>query len=125
MKSLSALSALFGSTLKIQPTRVATAEEFRVNVLASDIPVIVNVWSSTCPPCRQLAPVLVDLATAYQGRVRVVEISTEAEPALLAELAIQATPTTVIFEKGAEVGRVTGFRPKSWFDEMIKVELTR
>lgn len=125
MKSLSALSALFGATLKIQPTPVVTAEEYRVNVLGSEIPVIVNVWSSTCPPCRQLAPVLVDLATAYQGRVRVVVISTEAEPALLAELAIQATPTTVIFERGVEVGRVTGFRPKSWFDEMIKVELMR
>lgn len=119
------LSQLFGSTLKIQPTHVATADEYRVQVLESALPVIVNVWSATCPPCRQLAPVLVDVATAYQGRVRVVEISTEADPALLGLLEVQATPTTVIYDKGAEVGRVTGYRPKSWFDEMIKVEITR
>ncbi|MDP2305456.1 MAG: thioredoxin family protein [Pseudomonadota bacterium] len=125
MKSLSALAGLFGAKLKIQPTHVATVDEFRVNVLTSELPVIVNVWSATCPPCRQLAPVLVEIATAYQGRVRVVEVSTEAEPDVLASLSIQATPTTVVFDKGIEVGRVTGFRPKSWFDEMIKVELTR
>lgn len=122
---LKSLSSLFGDKLKIQPTPVETLDAFRLAVGASELPVIVNVWSATCPPCRQLAPVLVELATAYQGRVRVVVISTEAEPALLAELDIRATPTTVIFDKGAEVGRVTGYRPKSWFDEMIRVELTR
>ena len=122
---LKSLSNLFGATLKIQPTHVTTAEEFRVNVHESPLPVIVNVWSATCAPCRQQAPILVDLATAYQGRVRVVEISTESEPALLAALEVTATPTTVIYDKGVEVGRVTGFRPKSWFDEMIKVEITR
>lgn len=125
MKSLSALSALFGTKLKIQPTRVGTVESFRVEVLESKLPVIVNVWSATCAPCRQLAPVLVEVANAHAGKVRVVEISTEAEPALLATLAIEATPTTVIFNEGAEVGRVTGYRPKSWFDEMIQIELTR
>lgn len=128
MKSLSALSGLsglFGATLKIQPTSVATEAAFREVVLGSPIPVIVNVWSSTCAPCKQQAPILVDLATTRQGKIRVVEIATTAEPALLAELGIQATPTTLIYDKGAEVGRVTGFRPKSWFDEMIKVELTR
>src|SRR5688572_29071660 len=103
---LKSLAGLFGNTLKIQPTHVGTVEEFRVNVLSSELPVIVNVWSGTCPPCRQLAPILVDVATAYDKRVRVVEISTEAEPALLASLAVMATPTTLIYDKGTEIGRV-------------------
>lgn len=115
--------SLFASKPKVIPTHVRTVDAWRTTVLASNLPVLVNVWSGTCPPCRRLAPVLVEVATAHAGRVRVVEISTDAEPALLAELEVRATPTTVLFEAGQEVGRVTGYRPKGWFDEMIATEL--
>ena len=119
---VSLLGKFFGSRPKVAPTHIATADEFADQVLGSDVPVVVDVWSSTCAPCRQLMPVLVNVATKYEGRVRVVELSTEAQPQLLARLKIQATPTILIFVGGKELGRMAGFRPEGWFDEMIATE---
>ncbi len=113
---------VFGSRPKISPTSVRSVAAFEEHVAKSDIPVIVDVWSDTCAPCKKLAPVLVNVATKYDGRVRVVEINTDAEPALLARLGVRATPTLIMYEEGHEVGRMAGFRPEGWFDEMIAAE---
>src|SRR5262245_53695388 len=116
-------SKLFGGGPKVMPEAVTDVAGFRRAVLESPLPVIVDVWSETCAPCRALEPVLIDIATRYEGRIRVAEINANtAEHALLARLATQATPTIVIFHRGAEVGRIVGYRPKGWFDDMIATE---
>ncbi len=116
------LDKLFAPKPKVIPTPVRTLADFERHVLRSEQPVIVDVWSPSCAPCRQLAPVLVDVATAHRDRVRVVEIGTESEPALLARLGVRATPTLIVFRRGREMGRVVGFKPRSWFEEMIETE---
>ena len=79
--------------------------------------------SPTCGPCKKLVPVLTEVATAYEGRVRVVEIDvSQAEPEVLGRLQVRATPTLIIVDEGEEVGRMTGFRPKGWFQQMIATE---
>ena len=119
---VSLIGKLFGDRPAVTPTHIDTRQQFVEQVLQSELPVIVDVWSSTCAPCRQLMPVLVRVATKYDGRVRVVELSTEAEPQLLAQLGVRATPTILVYEGGQEVGRMAGFRPEGWFDEMIATE---
>ena len=86
------------------------------------LPVIVDVWSETCAPCKKLVPVLIQVATKYQGKLRVAELSTQAEPRLLAELSVQATPMILVFDGGVEIGRMAGYRPAGWFDDMIASE---
>ena len=112
-----------GATAGVMPERVRDLPTFQRVVLASELPVIVDVWSPSCGPCKKLEPVLIDVATRHAGKVRVAEIGTDAEPALLAELGVRATPTLVIFDRGKEFGRTVGYRPASWFDEMIATEL--
>lgn len=116
------LGRLFSSKPKVVPTHIQSLGQFKAQVLESELPVIVDVWSETCAPCRQLAPVLVKVATKHQERVRVVELSTDAEPRLLAQLGVRATPTILVFNRGKELGRMTGFRPQDWFDAMIDTE---
>lgn len=106
----------------VTPEPVRTADQFQALVLDSPLPVIVDVWSQSCAPCRRLVPVLADVATRYQERVRVVEISTDSEPNLLRRLQVRATPTIILFEHGEELGRTTGFKPPNWFYEMIEAE---
>lgn len=116
------LSSLFGGE-KVHPTPVRSMDRFREEVLTSDIPVIVDLWSPTCAPCKRLVPVLVKVATKYADRVRVVEIDVSTtEPQLLGKLGVRATPTLMIYEGGDEVGRVTGFKSPGWFDQMIATE---
>ena len=108
----------------VLPERVRDSATFRRMVLESEQPVIVDVWSPSCGPCKKLEPVLIDVATRYAGKVRIVEIATaDADPMLLARLDVRATPTLLVFDRGEELGRSTGYRPASWFDQMIEAEL--
>ena len=117
------LSRLFGGAPAVHPTSVSTAAQFEALVSDGDLPVILDVWSPTCAPCKKLVPVLTEVATRHDGRVRVIEVNAAAaEPALLRILNVRATPTLVLYDGGEEIGRVTGFRPTSWFNEMIEVE---
>lgn len=116
------LGNLFGPSRRVVPTPVRDLASFERIVLDSDLPVIVDVWSESCAPCRQLVPVLIDVATRHEGRVRVVEIQADADPRLLGRLRVRATPTLIVYHQGEELGRMTGFRPASWFDEMIEAE---
>lgn len=109
----------------VLPSRVRSMAQFEKLVLDSDVPVIVDVWSATCAPCKKLEPVLVDVATRYAGKVRVVEIGTaDTERELLAALEVQSTPTLIMYKGGEELGRVSGLRPSSWFDQMIAAEMS-
>jgi thioredoxin-like negative regulator of GroEL len=116
------LSKLFSSKPTVTPTHVESRAQFDELVLGCDLPVIVNIWSPTCAPCRRLAPELVATASEYAERVRVVEIGTTAEGALLGWLGVRATPTTIIYEGGEELHRFTGYRSRGWFGEMIEAE---
>ena len=109
---------------KVTPTAIQTFDAWREAVIESDLPTILNVWSGSCPPCKRMVPVLEKVATRYAGKVQVVSVGTDAEPALLMELQIRATPTTIIYRGGEELGRMPGFRPVAWFDAMIEAELS-
>lgn len=115
------LSNLLGGDT-VPPTPLRSLQDFREHVAESTGPVILNVWSETCPPCKRLHPVLEKVSTQYAGRVGVVTVGGDAEPALLRALGVRATPTLIVYDAGEEVGRMTGFRPKGWFDEMIATE---
>ena len=115
------LSNLFGGEA-VLPTPLRTLGDYQAQVLDADGPVILNVTSDTCAPCRRLKPVLEKVATRYAGRVRVVEVGASAEGPLLARLQVRATPTLIMFDRGEEIGRMTGFRPADWFDQMITTE---
>lgn len=120
---MSLLSRLFRGRPKVFPESVRDLEAYEDRVLRSDLPVIVDVWSATCPPCKQLEPVLIDIATRFADRVRVVEIGIgDAEPALVGKLGIRATPTLIIVHEGEELGRETGYKPAAWFEQMIDAE---
>jgi thioredoxin-like negative regulator of GroEL len=119
---MSLLGKIFGARPDVIPTHLETQGDFERHVVQSAIPVIVDVWSTTCAPCKKLEPVLIKVATKYEGKLRVAELSTQAEPKLLARLEVRATPTILVFEGGVEIGRMSGYRPASWFDEMIATE---
>lgn len=116
------LDRWFGQKREVLPVHIEDAATFEREVTRSDRPVIVDVWRDNCAPCRQLAPVLIDMATRYEGRVKFAEVNTSGEPALIRRLGAMATPTILVFRDGREIGRVVGFHPRNWFEEMIDAE---
>ena len=112
------LESLFGITPKRAPLRL-TDENFEREVLQSDVPVLLDVWGPSCGPCKQLEPVIMDLAAYYDGRVKVCELSAAGAPRTTAKLKIQATPTVLYFQRGEELERIHGFRSSLFHKQTI------
>ena len=90
-----------------------TTENFEAEVLQSDVPVLVDVWATWCPPCRQIAPVIEELAGEYEGRAKVVKVDMDANRELGAQYSIQAIPTLMFFQGGELVESFVGVKPKA------------
>ena len=88
----------------------ATDLSFDEQVLGSPLPVLLDVWAPWCLPCRSLGPVLEELASSLVGRVRVIKLNSDQNPATASRLRIQGIPTLVVFKDGREVTRMIGVR---------------
>ena len=79
------------------------------------IPVtLIDFTARWCPPCRVIEKVLGVLADEYRGRVQIVAVDVNDEPALAEQFAVRAMPTLVIRRGEHEVGRIVGSRPRAF-----------
>jgi thioredoxin 1 len=101
------------------PTPVGEAT-FAAEVLDAALPVLLDVWSPGCGPCKQLEPVMIELATRYDGRVKVCELNAAAAPGTSVRLGVRATPTVIYFRGGEEVERIVGFRSSLYHQQSIE-----
>jgi thioredoxin 2 len=90
-----------------------TDSRFEAQVLASPLPVLLDVWAPWCVPCRGLEPVIEELAASLSGRVRVAKLNVDRSPLSAARLRIEGVPTVIVFKGGHEVSRMIGARGKA------------
>lgn len=93
--------------------KVFNEDNFDSEVLQSSEPVLVDFWAPWCGPCRQLAPVIDQLSTEYEGSVKVGKVDTDQNPNLAVKYGIQSIPTLMIFKNGEVVNQMLGNQPKA------------
>lgn len=86
---------------------------FEQEVLNSSLPVLVDFWAPWCGPCLIVAPVIEQLAETYQGKLKVVKINVDENPAVSAHFQIMSIPTLILFKDGKPVDSVIGALPKN------------
>ena len=90
-----------------------TKNNFRDEVLNSDIPVLVDFWATWCGPCRMVAPIVEEIADEYDGRIKVGKVNVDEEPELAMQFRVASIPTLMVFKNGQLVNTVIGYRPKA------------
>jgi thioredoxin 1 len=85
-----------------------TDDNFEVEVLKNDQPVLVDFWAPWCAPCRALAPTIEEFADATTGKVKVVKHNTQDHESTPAKFGVSAIPTLLVFHGGQEVHRLIG-----------------
>ena len=97
-----------------------TDQTFESEVLQSDTPAIIDFWAEWCAPCRQIAPIVKDLAAQYGDQVKIVKMNIDENPSTPGKYGVRAIPTVLAFKGGTVVEQITGARPKSAFEEMVQ-----
>ena len=113
-RALDPLCGRCGAKLYTSSAVVEVADSrFEEQVLASPLPVLLDVWAPWCVPCRGMEPVIEELAASLWGRVRVAKLNLDRSPQSFARLRIQGVPTLIVFKGGQEVTRMVGARGRS------------
>ncbi|MET8544319.1 thioredoxin [Kitasatospora sp. NPDC004799] len=94
-------------------TTTVTDASFQADVLDSSKPVLVDFWATWCGPCRQVAPVLEDIAAEHGDKLTIAKLDVDANQATAAKYGVISIPTLIVYKDGEPVKSITGARPKA------------
>ena len=100
-------------------TKEFTAENFDAEVIQSSQPVLVDFWAEWCGPCRQIAPVVDEVAAEYEGRAVVGKVNIDHHPEIASEYGIRSIPNLLIFSDGKVQQQIVGAVGKGELSEAI------
>jgi thioredoxin 1 len=92
-----------------------TDENFSQEVLKSPVPVLVDFWAEWCGPCKMVAPILDELASDYDDKIKIAKLNIDDYQNLATQYGIRAIPTLLIFKDGQVVDQIVGLRSKRDF----------
>lgn len=98
---------------------VVTTQTYAAEVEASTVPVMIDFFAEWCGPCKQLLPIVEELATSFEGKVKVVKVDVDESPELAEKHGVMSIPTLVFLKGNEVVDRHTGSLPKTALEEKL------
>ena len=96
-----------------------TDDSFQNDVIDSNLPVLVDFWATWCGPCKAIAPVLDELASTYDGKIRICKYDIDASSEMASRFGVSAVPTLLLFKNGEVVDQNIGMAPRPKLEGLI------
>jgi thioredoxin 1 len=100
-----------------------TDNTFQSEVLSSSTPVLVDFWATWCGPCRMVAPIVEEIASENNGKLKVAKVDVDANPQTAQQFGVMSIPTLIVFKGGQPVERLVGYMPKAKLMQVLSPHL--
>ena len=99
---------------------MSNEDNFRQEVLKSEMPVLVDFWAAWCGPCKMVGPIVEELANDYAGKAKVCKLNVDDCGRIAQSYGVMSIPTLILFKDGQEANRIVGFRPKAELAKLLE-----
>jgi thioredoxin 1 len=101
-----------------------TDNNFKKEVLESNLPVLVDFWASWCGPCKRIAPIIEELAREYEKKILVCKLDVDESPQIATQYAIMSIPTLIFFKNGKITEQLSGVLNKAELKKRIEEHIS-
>ena len=99
---------------------IITKENFETEVIKSDKPVLLDFWAIWCGPCQMLSPIIAEIASDYDGKLKIGKVNVDDQPELADEFSINSIPTLVVFKDGQVTNKSIGYQTRAEIVELLR-----
>lgn len=104
-------------------TKHITDDEFETAITTSSQPVLVDFWAEWCGPCKQIGPILDEIASEMQGKLTVAKVNIDNNPESPQRYGVRGIPTMILFKDGKPLATKVGSMPKTqlveWLNSLV------